>query len=216
MTNIILFFVSIFALSGCLTTRSQLKEQSKLQTEVATLQVNKAEVEARSQEFESQLRDYNGRIENLETSVAELKQLNVKNEEKRTVDAELLENKFKLIQDALLKIEEELQNVNNEIAKLKSQKKTAAVAAPAPTKGNYSQAEIDFSNKKWKQAAVGYQKYRDLNPNGRRYSDATYKIGVCFQEMGMKSEAKAFYEEVIEKYPKSREAGKATYRLKNL
>jgi TolA-binding protein len=43
---------------------------------------------------------------------------------------------------------------------------------------------------------------------------ATYKIGVCFQELGMIEEAKAFYDEVIAKYPKSNEAAKATSRLK--
>ncbi|MCB0355673.1 MAG: tetratricopeptide repeat protein [Bdellovibrionales bacterium] len=206
--------LSLPLLTACFTTRTQLREQSQLQNQVTTMQEAKANTDVRMEEFESQLRDFNGRIEVLENESRELKDKLAKEEDGKKLDNELLDNKFKIIQDALLKIESELQRLSGELEKLKivDSKKSSAT----PSLGNYSQAEKDFANKKWKEAAVGFQKYRDLNPKGRRYSESTYKIGVCFQEMGMKEEAKAFYQEVLDKFPKSREASKAQYRLKNI
>ncbi len=214
------FFVILISmvLVGCLTTRTQLREQNRLQSDVATLQENKAEYEARNQEVENQMRDFNGRIEVLELKAREIRDSFAKKEDQSKLDAELLENKFKFIQEALVKIDSELQRLSNEISNVKKNQSTKAATSPSSTSspGNYVQAEKDFANKKWKEAAVGYQKYRDLNPKGKNYADATYKIGVCFQEMGMKSEAKAFFEEAMERYPSTRTAEKAKYRLKTL
>ena len=71
-------------------------------------------------------------------------------------------------------------------------------------------------DKKFKDAILAYQKYRDGNPKGRHYGEATFKMGVCFQEMGLKDEAKVFYEEVISKFPGSKDAKKAAVRAKQL
>jgi len=70
--------------------------------------------------------------------------------------------------------------------------------------------------KHWKEAIVAYEKYRSTNPTGKRYAEATYKIGASFHELGMKSEAKAFYAEVVEKFPKGEWAKKSNGRLKAL
>lgn len=212
------FIVIILSLliSGCLTTRSQLKEQNKLQTEVASLQETKAEVTAKQVDIEKQMRDFNGRIEVLELSVKELRDSMQNKESQTKLDNELVDNKFKTVQEALLKIESELQKLYNDVDKLKKSPSSSTPKKPTQTLGNYGLAEVEFANKKWKEAAVGYQKYRDANPKGANYADATYKIGVCFQEMGMKSESKAFFEEAIERFPNSRTAEKAKYRLKTL
>ncbi|MCB9025007.1 MAG: tetratricopeptide repeat protein [Bdellovibrionaceae bacterium] len=215
--KVLLFFnlITMFFLSGCLTTRSQMKEQSQLQSQVANIQESKADLDVRLQDFENQMREFNGRIEVLENDSRQFRDYNGKTTERKKIDDGLLENKFKVIQEALLKIETELQRLSVELDSLRT-KNTKKETSSSSNKGNYQQAESDFSKKKWKEAAVGYQKYRDLNSKGKYYADATYKIGVCFQEMGMKKEAKAFYEEIIEKYPKSHITSKAQYRLKNL
>lgn len=201
MKNFVWMIVMAIFISGCFTTRSQLKEQSTLQTQVSSIQQAKADTDTRLEDFENQLRQFNGRIEVLENDSRYFREAIAKNEEKKKLDDELLENKFKVIQDALLKIEAELQKMSVEIEGLKAKKSSKSSTTNA-TKGNYQQAEIDFGNKKWKQAAVNYQKYRDLNPKGKYYAEASYKIGVCFQEMGMKTEAKAFYQEVLDKFQK--------------
>jgi TolA-binding protein len=213
-----LSLIVLLTSTGCLTTRSQLKEQNKLQTEVASLQENKAEVTAKQVDIENQMRDFNGRIEVLELNVKELREALQNQESQKKLDKELVDNKFKTVQEALIKTESEFQKLYTELDKLKKSSlgSTGAKKSSASNQGNYSQAEVDFANKRWKEAAVGYQKYRDANPKGTNYADATYKIGVCFQEMGMKTEAKAFFDEAVERFPNSRTAEKAKYRLKTL
>lgn len=73
-----------------------------------------------------------------------------------------------------------------------------------------------FAAKDWKGAVVIYQKYRDKYPKGKKFVEATYKIGICFKELKLKSEAKTFFDEVIEKFPSSPEAKKAKSQLKSL
>ena len=43
---------------------------------------------------------------------------------------------------------------------------------------------------------------------------ALYKIGLSFESLGMKDDAKGFYQELIEKHPKSQEAKKAKAKMK--
>ncbi|MBK9294536.1 MAG: tetratricopeptide repeat protein [Oligoflexia bacterium] len=47
-------------------------------------------------------------------------------------------------------------------------------------------------------------------------AEATYKIGLCFTELGLKKDAKEFYKDVIEKYPKTSWAKKAKYRISQI
>lgn len=199
--------------TACLRTRADLNQVERgaaVETQMQDLQRSKADLEARMLEYDSQFRILNGRIDSVQrevTLLSERKQETNKEEKHPTAE------KFQLYEQALESLEKQVQLLSAQIATLK---KNEGAASQSQDRGNYGQAEIDFKNKRWKSAIVGYQQYRDLNPNGRRYSDATYKIGVCFQELGMKSEAKTFYQEVIDKFPKSEEAKKARYRLKKL
>jgi TolA-binding protein len=63
---------------------------------------------------------------------------------------------------------------------------------------------------------LSYERYRSSHPKGKSFAAATLKIGVCFQELGMSDEAQAFYEEVVAKFPKSKEAEKANARLASI
>jgi TolA-binding protein len=134
------------------------------------------------------------------------------------------DKKLQAYEDAIRKLEAQVQTLNDEVTKLKeTPPPPEAEAAPAPasskkgkSSGPYEAGEDHFGAKKWKEAIVSFQKYRDQNPKGKNYADATYKIGVCFQELGMKDEAKSFMEEVTAKFPNSKEAKKAAFRLKNL
>lgn len=81
---------------------------------------------------------------------------------------------------------------------------------------SFNEAEDLFYKKEWRKAVLAYEKYRSTYPKGSSYAMATYKIGVCFSELGMATEAEAFYSEVLEKFPQSKAAKSAAYRLKNL
>ena len=91
-----------------------------------------------------------------------------------------------------------------------------AKAAADAKKSAYEVGQDFFDQKDWKKAILNFQKYRDESPRGKKVSDATYKMGVSFQELGMKDEAKTFFDELISKYPSSNEAKKAKIRLKAL
>ena len=95
---------------------------------------------------------------------------------------------------------------------------TSSAKKAAASKGddNYQKGEGLYGQKKWKEAIVAYQKYRENQPKGKFYAEATYKMGESFLALGMKDESKSFFEEVRVKYPKSPLAKKAEKQLKSL
>jgi TolA-binding protein len=122
---------------------------------------------------------------------------------------------------------EELGILKNQIEK-QAPKVEARAAAPAPSADSgqaqgaasaqtvFDQAEKLFKEKKWQQAILKYQEYRDRHPKGRNFAEATYKIGVCFQEIGMMKEARTFYEEVITRFPNTPQATRSHTRMRAL
>ncbi len=217
--KLFILIIGVVSISGCLTTRGQLKTETEgkvLKQQVTNLQETKADAEVRFQDMDAQFRDLNGRVEVVEQNIKMEKDAKLADKEGLLKEKQGQEEKFKLYQEALEKVEKQVLALAAEVEALKRSKVVAKKAAAKKKRGNFGQAELDFGKKRWKEAIVGYQKYRELNPKGKKYSTSTYKIGVCFQEMGMKSEAKSFYQEVVDKSPKSRLAKKAQYRLKNI
>lgn len=228
MKSFLFLVPTVFVISGCLQTRNDVRsnEQKKvMQQQVVTMQRTNADVTTRFSDVEGTVRDLNGRVEVMENKLGKdatassdsVRTLQVKNEE--------LGQKVNSLQEALTLMEKQVFALSAEVNSMKAQK-TAEVkaaqeaAAQAATKrstmGPYEQAEEHFNNKDWKQAILSYQKYRDQNPKGAKFPDATYKIGVSFQELGLKDEARTFYEEVTKKFPKSDEARRGKIRLKGL
>ena len=62
-----------------------------------------------------------------------------------------------------------------------------------------------------KEAIIHYEKYRELNKKNKKqfYIESTLKMGLCFQNLEMHKEAKVFFREVVESFPKSAEAKSA-------
>lgn len=67
----------------------------------------------------------------------------------------------------------------------------------------------------FKQVILAYQVVLDDAKSEKRDS-ALYKIGICFEQLGFKEEAGVFYNELIEKHPKSTLVADAKKRLKAL
>jgi TolA-binding protein len=63
---------------------------------------------------------------------------------------------------------------------------------------------------------LNYQKFREASPKSKKLSEATLKIGISFQELGMKDEARTFLEEVVSKYGSTPAAKVAKSHLKKL
>ena len=218
MKKLGLVIILVPFLNACLMTRSEIYETSAPTEE----QILRADETTRYQELDGRMRLLYGRIEVLENSVsmvtAEREGSRIEREEERAQ----LNRQLEIYEEALKKLEEQHNALAQKVSTLQASvaaSATRTAAQPASGGGNqtsWQAAEQEFGKKSWQSAIVGYQRYRDLNPNGRNYAEATYKIGVSFQELGMKAEARAFYSEVIEKFPNTKMAENASYRLRNL
>jgi TolA-binding protein len=206
--------LTAITLTGCLTTRAQLRSEQTTRTQqVSQVQEKQAQAVARIEEYDDQLRAINGRIDLLENQMS---QFNAGHADRQSMDVKQRDefnNKLKVYEEALRKLETQLAAANEEIALLKARKQVAAAPAPS-AKDAFTNAEDAFNKKDFKQAIVDYEAYRKASPKGKNYPAATFKIGMAFAELNMKDEAKAFFEEVVSKFPSSKEAKKASQRLK--
>ncbi|OFZ17839.1 MAG: hypothetical protein A2Z20_05665 [Bdellovibrionales bacterium RBG_16_40_8] len=206
-----------FFFTGCLVTRQEIRESAKGES-LSAEQQRRANAEVRLQEVDEQIRHMTGRIETLENN------LNITNKDKNEStmswrnEQSVIQEKLKIFEEALSKLEEQSVMIAKKIEALQVAQATSSTkdSKSSSTKGSFDSAESDFSKKKWKEAIVSFEKYRSSYPSGKHYGEATYKIGAAFNELGMRVEAKAFYSEVVEKFPKSDWAKKAKQRLKAL
>lgn len=215
-------FLGIIALglTGCLMTREQLRGDSPApargeQRQQTTMQQEQARQSLALQAYDEQMKELRNRIDMLDNQISQSAMQTTSKEE---MNAEL-DRRLKLYEEALKNLEIQILGLVKDVQDLKKK----ALDSPPPSSGKPAQpktdfdtAEAQFEKKQWREAILSYQSYREKNAKGSDYPEATYKIGVCFQELGLKDEAKAFYNEVVAKFPKSNEAKKAQFRLKNL
>ncbi|CAN5545939.1 hypothetical protein BH10BDE1_BH10BDE1_31800 [soil metagenome] len=212
-------------LTGCLETRSgvkELEEKQVLRKQVSTLQQSTADVGTRFNEIEDDLRKTNGRSETLDARMTSIKDRAEKNDFALEAKLKEQEAKFSAFREEMVRMQTELNEV-----KASNQALQAAIQAGAASgssgggqssagsdKNAFDRGESKFESKSWRDAIFAYEEYRKASPKGKHFVAATYKIGVCFQELNMLDDAKLFYEEVISKGPKSKEADRARTRLK--
>ena len=70
-----------------------------------------------------------------------------------------------------------------------------------------------FEEQSYETAISEFQKYRNENPEGRHYPEATFYIGQSFEKLKMPIEAKVFFKEVIKSHPQSLWASRARKHL---
>lgn len=223
--SIVLSSIACATLSGCLMTRNDVKEAEQrrtVQDQVISLQKTNAESSNRFEEYNTQLRELGGRVERLESQQEQESNQRDKNRKSEQDAAGESAKTVNLLKEEMIKMQSQLAALQNQVQELQAAA-TAAAAKPAPAEAKddakstpYDTGEELFGKKDWKKAILSYQKYREAYPKGKRFPDATYKIGVCFQELGMKTEAASFYEEVITKFPGSETAKKAKVRIKKV
>lgn len=227
MKSIYLFVPSCLLFVGCLQTRNDVRANEQkmvMQQQVVTMQRTNADVTTRFSDVEETVRNLNGRLEVVENRVGQA--ANASGESVRSLEQKNVElgEKVNSLQEALTMMEKQVYAMSAEINAMRAQQasdakaaqEASAAAAKRASQNPYELAEEHFGKKEWKQAILAYQKYRDQNPKGAKFPDATYKIGVCFQELGLKDEARTFYEEVTKKFPQSDEARRGKIRLKGL
>lgn len=215
----------ILCLTGCLQTREDVKAQEDkevLQTQVVRLQKTNADATSRFQEMDEEYRKLNGRVEVSETKFNQLTQKFDRAEQGNEARWKETTDRLAVYREVISKLEGQVSELSGRLAQMEeSQRRAAAapVAAPNSSKGGkntWATAEELFEKKNWKEAILEYERYRKTNPKAKNVANATYKIGVCFQELGMPEEAKPFYDEVLAKFPGTTDATKAQTRLKGL
>lgn len=209
MQNSNIFLVSVLlCLAGCLQTRSNLRGQSPAATPINPQQQKAAEEVIKKQDTDNEFRQLYGRIETVEKQMADVKESeHVKALEGRIAQMETEMNLLRAtVSELNAKAKKEAQLISSD--ELAAKKQVA--------KSPLFDATKFFNDKKWEDAILAYEDYRKKNPKGTEYAEATLKIGLCFQNMGLKDDAKVFFKEVVEKYPKSKEADSAKSKLKKL
>jgi TolA-binding protein len=211
--------VLILNLTGCLKTRTDIGEEENkrsVQQQVSKLQKTNADTESRFSEMNDEIRSLNGKVESLEHKI----QTNGQSRDKSQgqLEQQLAETNKRLlaVQEELQKVQSQVKMLGEELLKMGSvQAASAAVDGEAGKKTDILKlAESSFAKKNWRDAATYFEKYRETHPNGKKYGEATLKIGIAFQELGMKDDAKTFFSDVIEKYPNTPIAKQAKDRLK--
>lgn len=223
MPSIFVVGLSGLLLTGCLQTRNDVHDNEQrhvMQQQVTTLQKTNADVGNHFSDIEEEVRSLTGRVDVVENKMGQNNsgiESSLKSSQQQNVE---LNQKVATLQEALVKMDKQVDQLTAEIQTLKANQIAAArvesSAKQTSRKDNYEAGQEFFTKKDWKQAILQYQKYRDESPKGSHFADATYKIGVAFQELGMKDEARTFYDEVINKYPKSEEARRSRTRIKGL
>ncbi len=216
---IILSVVTMFSLLGCetLMTRREVEQKRQIQDQVVTQQQRtNADMNSRFADVDSDMRTINGRVEVLENKVGLQSQERDKNKNNFEQQQEEQNKKIQILQETVIKLQDQLNNMSSDVSSAKQNQNEATGSDKAGKKDYLEIAEERFKEKDWKRSILNYQKFRDANPHHKKFAEATLRIGASFHELGMKDEAKSFYDEVISKFPNSLEAKKAKIRLKSL
>lgn len=144
--------------------------------------------------------DLEGRIADLESKQAEILQL------LKGIELQALKDKDKTPEE----IFEDANAAFNKGYYTKSVEKFEEyLALPDIENGedaSFLKSEALFNLRKYKKSILSYNQFVEKYGKSKQGSKAFYKIGLAFEALGNKSDAQAFYQEVIDRYPKSSEA----------
>lgn len=210
----------LVSMTACLKTRSELRgsDSSSMRTDSNGRYVSgdmgqqqRAQIDSRFFEIDRDFRQLYGKIETIEKQMADAKAPAPATDEGTPQKNEKLEG----LEKRIATIEEALLALDKKMNELKSEKKKEKKASSVPA-GPFQKAEELFEEGEFEQAVAEYDKYRKKNPNGKNYAEATLKMGQCFQKLQMNQDAKAFYKEVIQRFPNTQVAQKAQSHLRNI
>lgn len=237
----LLLALIVLTQSACLKTRAQLRDEGHDEDTAprgtpAKVQTVEPQGQYVVDELKSEITRLNGRIEELERG----RQQDAINHQANAVDKETnrkLEQRvleLEQAQAAMLEVIKKLQGAAPvpETPEAFSKGKTLYEAgdfagaidqfsaylknpkAPQTQEATYLRAESYYATQQYKKAILDYQKFAEKFTSSKHVAQSLLKLGMSFESLGMKEDAKPFYQELIEKYPKSAEAKKAKAKLK--
>jgi TolA-binding protein len=78
----------------------------------------------------------------------------------------------------------------------------------------FLRGESLYETKQYQKAIGDYSKFPEKYTKSKKMPYVLMKIGQSFDALGMRDDAKAFYQELVEKFPKSPEAKKARKKIR--
>lgn len=247
-TPLIVSVAACWLATGCLTTRSQLREQndddSAKSAQQATPQPAKVQdVQPAGNyaldEIKGEMTRIQGRVEDLERTQKQSNSdqaIATTKEEIKKLDGRILE--LEQAQQQMLEAIKKIQETpaappvaadpaemfetgkdnfgasNYEMAIENFNSYLKSPKAKHAEDATFLRAESHFALKQYKKAIVDYSKFPEKYTKSKFMPGALYKIGLCFDALGMKDDARGFYQELEEKFPKSAEAHKIRKQLK--
>ena len=215
--RIISLCLYVFLLSGCLLTHRDIRQKSLTVREEDTIEEDQA-LESKQEEGRKQIVSQTTtastgkaqpsslaeQMAEMATSLRELRgEITHSDKEREEQLSKLKQGLISLIQALDLRV----TALAGEVEKLKK-----SPDSNQKQSNTFQKAEQLFQEKKWKSAIIHYEKYRAQDKQGKFYKESTLKIGLCFQKLEMHKEAKVFFREIVESFPKS-ESAKTAQKL---
>ena len=135
--------------------------------------------------------------------------------EKESPDTELIEIKepIELDEDSLLEDIDKIDDLFEEDEKEEDEKESEE--EDSSNDPSLISAKKHFEEQSYETAISEFQKYRNNNPTGAYYPEATFYIGKSFEKLQMPIEAEVFFKEIVQSHPQSLWANRAKKSLKN-
>lgn len=218
---------------GCLRTRSQLKDSDSdskpLPTKVQPVNLNDGHT---IDEIKLEITRMNGRLDDLERAhqvggskflnQEEAKKLELRISELEKTQAIMIES-IKKTQDSLMSVNE-TENFSKAKSQFESKNYNEAIEGFSKVMRNpkgarfeeatFLRAESYFHSKQFNKAIVDYSVFTEKDPPSKYLLKSLYRIGLSLEGVGMKKEAKDFFQDLVERFPKSAEAKEVKAKLK--
>jgi tol-pal system protein YbgF len=215
--------------SGCLKTRSQLKDDSDPEPVPSKVEPVQTQGGYAVDEIKQEMTRLTGRIEDLEHAKnadapkrdEQLKELENRVHELEQAQMAALEAIKKIQAEMPLPDQVELYQKAKDDFKNKNYDETIQSLNQYLKNSNgkfyedgvFLRGESYYAQKNYKKAIVDYSKFPEKMTHSPYMPKALLKIGRSFEAMGSKEDAAAFYQQLIDDYPKSSEAKEAKKRI---
>lgn len=233
---IVLSLLIAFSQTACLKTRAQIKGDDPGDEMASDEAKPKTGVSYQIEELRNEMTRLNGRLEEIDhtqrgQNVGDLRETMTKLDgrvaelEKNQVlvmtEIKALKDKSEAQEAAAREAAVPVSKVLAEAYQLLNQKKFEDAAEKfggairRNAKGKdaadayFGLGEAEFGLKHYKKAIVNYSKVQESSAKSGHIPASLYKMGLSFQQLNMNKEAKGFFAELADKYPKSPEAKKA-------
>jgi TolA-binding protein len=236
---ILTLVLAFMGICGCLRTRDQIRDGSPETTEtqevyqaptVNSVQTSPPAAQYDIDEVKQEITRLQGHLEDLERKQKEL--------EGSKADTSKEDDTIKKMEERLEKLEQNFNELNETLKKPSASGSffdkgktqfgsghfdeavellSSYLRTPSPKKAEeatFLRAESYFKLKEYKKAIVDYSRFPEKYNRSSHLPMALYKIGLSFEALGMKDDAKGFYQEILDKYPKFSELKKVKAKLR--